>query len=161
MAMDTPERRFAPLADDAAVLAIVEQFRDRTLPFADWSHQAHLATGLWHVTTFGEDAAKPMLREGIRAYNLAVGRVNDETRGYHETVTFYFVWAAARHLASAPESPLVAQVNGFVAGPLGAKEGIFRFWSRARLFTPEARLGWVTPDLRPLDIASLSERLPI
>lgn len=155
MAMDTPQKTFPPFADEAAVTTVIEGFRARSLPFAHWSHQAHLAVGLWHVATFGEDAAKVRLRDGISAYNVAVGRVNDDKRGYHETVTFYFAWAAARHLDNDPGGSLVDRVNRFVASPLGGKEGIFRFWSRESLFTPRARLGWLEPDLRPLDAAVL------
>ncbi len=155
MAMDTPERQFAPFPDEARILAIVEAFRARTLPFADWSHQAHLATGLWHVATHGEDAAKPLLREGIKAYNLSVGRTNDAMRGYHETVTMYFVWSAARFLERDAPAGLLAQVNAYVAGPFGAKEGIFRFWTRETLLSPSARLDWRDPDLRPLDAGTL------
>ncbi len=155
MAMDTPSRRFPPFADEAAITSIVDGFTSRTLPFEAWSHQAHLAVGLWHVRTFGEEAAKLRLRNGIRAYNLAVGRVNDDMRGYHETVTFYFAWAAARHLQANADAALLDQVNGFVAGPLGAKDGIFRFWSRALLLSPAARLQWIDPDIRPLDVGIL------
>lgn len=155
MAMDTPPKHFAPLADDDAVIAIVEAFRARTLPFADWSHQAHLATGLWHVATHGEEAAKDLLRDGIRAYNEAVGRVNDEMRGYHETVTMYFVWSAARFLERFSGTGLAARANAYVEGPFGAKDGIFTFWTKERLLTPEARLAWFAPDIRPLDADAL------
>lgn len=155
MAMDTPAKRFVPLSDDAAVVAIVEAFKARTLPFADWSHQAHLATGLWHVATFGEQAAKGLLRDGIRAYNEAVGRVNDDTRGYHETVTMYFIWSAARFLERFPHKGLAARVNAYVEGPFGAKDGIFTFWTKDRLLSPEARLAWRDPDIRPLDADAL------
>ncbi|PTM61181.1 hypothetical protein [Phreatobacter oligotrophus] len=155
MAMDTPAKRFVPLSDDAAVLAIVEAFKARTLPFADWSHQAHLATGLWHVATHGEEAAKELLREGIRAYNLSVGGVNTDMRGFHETVTMYFVWSAARFLERFPQTGLAARVNAYVEGPFGAKDGIFTFWTKERLLTPEARLAWRDPDIRPLDADAL------
>lgn len=155
MAMDTPAKRFVPLSDDAAVLAIVEAFKARTLPFADWSHQAHLATGLWHVATHGEEAAKGLLRDGIRAYNLSVGGVNTDMRGYHETVTMYFVWSAARFLERFPQTGLAARVNAYVEGPFGAKDGIFTFWTKERLLTPEARLAWRDPDIRPLDADAL------
>ncbi|AVO43598.1 hypothetical protein [Phreatobacter cathodiphilus] len=155
MAMDTPARSFEPFASDAPILAIVEAFRARTLPFAEWSHQAHLATGLWHVATHGEAAARDRLREGIKAYNLAVGRGNDDMRGYHETVTMYFVWSAARFLEGDAPPDLAGRVNAYVAGPFGAKDGIFIFWTRERLLSPQARLAWVEPDIRPLDPAAL------
>jgi len=155
MAMDTPERHFAPFADEAQIVGIVQAFQKRTLPFADWSHQAHLATGLWHVATHGEEAARPLLREAIKAYNLSVGRANDAMRGYHETVTLYFIWSAARFLERDAPAGLLDRVNAYVAGPFGAKEGIFRFWSRERLLSSAARLDWCEPDLRPLDATVL------
>lgn len=155
MAMDTPERHFAPFADEVQIVGIVQAFRNRTLPFADWSHQAHLATGLLHVATHGEEAARPLLREAIKAYNLSVGRANDALRGYHETVTLYFIWSAARFLERDAPAGLLDRVNAYVAGPFGAKEGIFRFWSRERLLSSAARLDWCEPDLRPLDATVL------
>ncbi len=155
MAMDTPARSFEPYASDAPILATVAAFQARTLPFADWTHQAHLATGLWHVMTHGEAAARDLLREGIKAYNRAVGRVNDDMRGYHETVTMYFVWSAARFLEAGAPEDLAGRVNAYVAGPFGAKDGVFTFWTRERLLSPQARLAWIEPDIRPLDPAAL------
>ena len=64
MAMDTPGKTFPPFGSEAEILAIVEKFKAHTLPFAEWSHQAHLAVGLWHVATHGEDGAKARLRDG-------------------------------------------------------------------------------------------------
>jgi hypothetical protein len=150
MSMETPERSFSPFVDDAAAFAVVDGFRARNLPVALWTHQAHLAVGLWHVRSLGEERARSALRTGIRTYNAAVGTPNSDTRGYHETVTFYFVWAAARFLALAPASDFAAAANGFVGHPLGSKSGIFRFWSRDRLLSVEARRNWVEPDLAPL-----------
>jgi len=150
MGMNTPGRSFPPLPDEAAVLALVEGFRRHTLPVGEWTHQAHLTVGLWHVRSFGEEAARPLLRDGISRYNISVGVPNSETRGYHETVTMYYVWAAARFLEATPSAPLLDLVNAFVASRLGSKEHIFTFWSRERLLSVEARLGWVEPDLRAL-----------
>jgi hypothetical protein len=150
MSMETPDREVRPFGAEDAVTAIVEGFRTRTLPAAAWTHQAHLAVGLWHVRMFGEAAAMERLRDAIRAYNTASGIPNSDTRGYHETVTRYFVWAAARFLESAPDAGLSALVDAFLAHPLAAKSGIFRFWTRERLLSVAARRGWVEPDLAPL-----------
>ena len=98
----------------------------------------------------GEEASKALLRERIRRYNEAVGTPNSDTRGYHETVTLYYVWAAARYLERTAPKPLHDLVNGFVAGRLGSKAGIFEFWSRERLFSTAARHDFLAPDLAPL-----------
>ncbi|WP_204310536.1 hypothetical protein, partial [Stenotrophomonas maltophilia] len=71
-----PGRAFPPFASEAEIHAIVQGFGDRTLPVVGWTHQAHLAVGLWHVAHFGEAAAKTRLRDGIRGYNEAVGTPN-------------------------------------------------------------------------------------
>lgn len=150
MGMNTPGRSYPPFTDESRILAIVDGFRARTLPAPEWTHQAHLAVGLWHVRRFGEDASKSLLRDGISRYNEASGTPNSDTRGYHETVTMYYVWAAARFLETARAATLLDLVNGFVESPHGSKAGIFVFWSREVLLSTAARRDWVEPDLAPL-----------
>lgn len=155
MALDTPEQVYAPFADEAAIRAVIDGFLARTLPRPAWTHQAHLAVGLWHVRTHGEEAAKELLRAGIRAYNESVGTPNSDTRGYHETATLFYVWAAARFLERAGLRPMLDLVNGFAADPLGAKSSLFVFWSPERLMSVEARRDWLPPDRAPLSLAAL------
>ncbi len=150
MGMDRPQRAFAPFDSDAGVMAVVDGFNAHTLAHADWNHQAHLAVGLWHVRRHGETAARALLRDGIRRFNTAVGTPNSDTRGYHETVTLFYVWAAARYLERADTDSLCGLVNGFVGDRLGSKAVIFEFWSRERLLSVEARRDWIAPDLMPL-----------
>lgn len=159
MGMNTPSRTFPRFADERAVLAVVHGFRDRTLTVARWTHQAHLAVGLWHVRRFGEEETRGLLRDGIRAFNEASGTPNSDTRGYHETVTMYYVWAAARFLESARSPRLVDLVNDFVESRLGSKDGIFAFWSRDLLLSTAARRDWIEPDLAPLSVEALQGEL--
>lgn len=156
MGMNTPGRSYAPFTGEARILAIVDAFRTRTLPAAEWTHQAHLAVGLWHVRHFGEEASKALLRDGISRYNEASGTPNSDTRGYHETVTMYYVWAAARFLETAKAATLLDLVNGFVESRHGSKAGIFVFWSRDLLLSTPARRDWVEPDLTPLSVDVLT-----
>lgn len=155
MGMNTPSRKFPRFEDERGVLAVVDGFRSHALPAAGWTHQAHLAVGLWHVRRFGEEDSKAMLRQGIRTYNEASGTPNSETRGYHETVTMYYVWASARYLETAKPLRLVDLVNDFVESRHGSKEGIFVFWSRDLLLSTPARLDWTPPDLAPLAVETL------
>lgn len=156
MGMNTPGRSYPPFTDESRILAIVEGFRARTLPAPEWTHQAHLAVGLWHVRRFGEEASKALLREGISRYNEASGTPNSDTRGYHETVTMYYVWAAARFLETARAATLLDLVNDFVESRHGSKAGIFVFWSRDLLLSTPARRGWIEPDLSPLSVDALT-----
>ena len=138
-------------ADDASVARVGEGLLARTLPRAEWTHEAHLAACLWSVRERPEidlDAALPGI---IRGYNEAVGGVNDDTQGYHDTITRTYLAGVRTHLEGRPaEEPLVDSVNALLASPVGSRDWPLRFFSHTRLFSVEARRGWVEPDLAPL-----------
>ncbi len=46
--------------------------------------------------------------------------------------------------------PLVAKVNGLLAAEEGRRDWPLRFYDPKTLFSREARLGWVEPDLAAL-----------
>jgi hypothetical protein len=50
---------------------LVHRFRDCTLPYDAWTHQAHLVVGLWFLSRHGLPDAVPHMRHGIRRYNVA------------------------------------------------------------------------------------------
>jgi hypothetical protein len=138
-----PIRRFA---DDAAVRRVGEGLLARTLPRADWTHEAHLAACLWLVRERADIALEAELPAIIRAYNESVGGVNDDSQGYHETLTqFYLAEVRARHAATAALG-LVAAVNALLTGPRGARDWPLNFYSRDRLFSVAARRSFVPPD---------------
>ncbi len=137
-------------ADDHAVRRIGEGLLARTLPRADWTHEAHLAACLWLVRE-RPDIDLPRELPGIIAgYNVAVGGVNDDTQGYHETITQLYVAGVRALAARHPASGLVEAVNALLAAPEGRRDWPLGFYSRARLFSVEARRNFVTPDLAPL-----------
>lgn len=138
-----------PFADDAAVRRVARGLLDRTLPRAEWTHEAHLAACACLLLEYPDFVPERDLPGTIRAYNLAVGGVNDDTQGYHETITQFYVLAVRAHLAEHAVGTLVERVNGLLKSVRGCRDYPLRFWSRERLFTPAARRGWVEPDLRP------------
>ena len=121
---------------------LVEQFHDRTLPKAAWTHEAHLIVCWYALRTMTIDAAAAELRHAIRAYNETTGTPNTETSGYHETLTRYYVSAVAALNATTVEATFDANSCSRTAPSA--------HWTRERLFTPEARARWLEPDLRPL-----------
>lgn len=141
----------APSAGSAATMvavnpeslrALVAAFEARTLPKLAWTHEAHLAVCWDADRRFGPERAVDVMRTLIRAYNDATGQPNSDTEGYHETLTRYFV--AAVHAAGA------ADPDALVELPSCRREAPLRHWSRQRLFSVQARRGWVEPDLAPL-----------
>ena len=133
------------------IAALAERLLDRTLPKAQWTHAAHLTATLRLVRTRNEGLERD-LPGIIRAYNVAVGGVNDDTSGYHETITQAYLAAIRAFEAALPPGLADAEAAArLLATPMGDKEWPLTHWSRQRLFSVEARRGWVDPDLKPLD----------
>ncbi len=62
------------------------------LPKSEWTHEAHIQAGLSLVLRSGASAALATLREAIPRYNLSTNTPNTDSRGYHDTLTVYYVW---------------------------------------------------------------------
>lgn len=89
----------------------------------------------------------------IRCFNASVGGVNDDTQGYHETITQVYIRAVRGFVARTDEGlPLAARVNALLLAPEGRRDWPLRFYSRELLFSKQARLGWVAPDLASLPV---------
>lgn len=127
---------------------LVSGFLDLTLPKAEWTHHAHLRVGLWHLLHHPEAEALALLRVRISHYNESVGGQNTDTSGYHETITRFYVRVIAAFVARVDrEQPLDELAEELIAEH-GDKELPLRWYTKERLFSVAARLGWVEPDLR-------------
>ncbi|ATC25804.1 hypothetical protein EIB18_15430 [Caulobacter vibrioides] len=136
---------------NADIAALAQRLLDHSLPKAEWTHAAHLTATLRLVRTRNADLERD-LPNIIRTYNVAVGGVNDDKSGYHETITQAYLAAIRAFDAALPPGLDDAEAaRRLLASALGDKDWPLTHWSRERLFTPEARRGWRDPDLRPLD----------
>ena len=129
---------------------LAEAFCALTLAKPDWTHEAHLRVGLWHVLHFGEDEAMERLREGIPRLNESHGVANTESGGYHESVTWFYVRTIACFVERSGREREIDELAEELVLLLEDKELPLRYWSSELLFSPAARLGWVEPDLASL-----------
>ena len=137
--------------DDAAVRRVGEGLIGRTLTRPEWTHEAHLAACLYILSERPDIVPERDLPAVIRSFNESVGGTNDETQGYHETITQCFIRAARLFLARIDLAlPLVEKVNALLLAPEGRRDWPLLFFSQERLFSVAARLRSVEPDLRPL-----------
>lgn len=139
-----------PPYSDAEIARLAERLLDHSLPKAEWTHAAHLAATLRLVRT--RDAGLERDMPGIiQTYNVAVGGVNDDASGYHETITQAYLTAIRAFVAALPAGVGDGEACArLLASPMGDKAWPLTFWSRERLFSVEARRGWVEPDLKAL-----------
>jgi hypothetical protein len=136
---------------DAEIERIGEGLVARTLPRADWTHEAHLAATTYLVLRRADIDLDTELPDIIRRYNESVGGVNDDTQGYHETITRTFLHGVRLFLAdTAADEPLHSLINELLLSPMGKRDWPLRFYSRERLLSVEARRNFVPPDLAVL-----------
>ena len=139
------EIRFFP--DDDAVRHVGEGLIARTLPRAEWTHEAHLAATVHIVRDRPDIVPERDMPAIIRAYNESVGGVNDDSQGYHETITQCFLSAVRAHLAARPAGEaLVDSVNAQLGSQRGMRDWPLRFYTRETLFSVAARRGCIAPD---------------
>ena len=138
-------------SSDADIEHVGERFLARSLPKEEWTHEAHLATTTWLLLRRPEIDLDERLPDLIRSYNESVGGVNNDTQGYHDTITRAFLAGVRLFLSEADlKAPLHELVNELLLSPMGRREWPLRFYSRDRLLSVEARRAFVEPDVAAL-----------
>jgi hypothetical protein len=142
------EYRPRHFTSDADIAHIGEGLVERTLPRAEWTHEAHLAATTYLLLKRPDIDLDRELPAIIRGYNESVGGVNNDTEGYHETVTRTFLHGVRLFLSEDEDGePLHELVNELLRSPMGRRDWPLRFYSRERLFSVEARRNFVAPDI--------------
>ena len=136
---------------DAAVERVGEGLLARDLPREDCTHEAHLAATMYLVLRHPDIDLDKELPGLIRRYNESVGGVNDDTQGYHDTITRVFLHGVRLFLSEADlDEPLHELVNELLLSPMGHRDWPLRFYSRDRLFSVAARRAFAAPDVAAL-----------
>jgi hypothetical protein len=133
------------------VAAFIAGFEACQLTKQQWTHQAHLIAGFWYVAQFGGAEALPVIRRNIRRHNESVGTPNTDTGGYHESITRLYLMAIDRHIRAHRHMSFEASLQALLASELGSSTWPLTYYSRDRLFSVDARRGWVEPDLQPME----------
>ncbi len=139
-----------PFGSDAEIRALGEALLACTLPREAWTHEAHLGACLWLLTERPDIDVDAAIGGIIRRFNESVGGVNDDSQGYHDSITRAYVAGVRMFVAETRETGLAARVNAILLSPMGRRDWPLRFYSRDLLFSVAARRGFVEPDLAPL-----------
>lgn len=119
-----------------------------SLPKKEWTHAAHIAAAVWLLDQHGQEAFDVM-PDMIRRYNVATGVRNTSSEGYHHTITMASL-KAIQSACSGEGQSLSDQVRALLEAGYDKPSWLLTHYSRARLFSVQARHEWVEPDLRPL-----------
>ena len=139
-----------PWPTESELQDLIARFQAAALPASEWTHPAHLVTGLWHATSFDEPDALSRMRAGILQLNESHGTPNTDTRGYHETITRAYLVLLARFARSNPALDGAPLAQALLSSPLAQRDALFRYYSKDLLMSVAARRQWVEPDLRAL-----------
>ena len=150
MTTDHTPRLFA---GDDNIRAIGEGLLAHTLPREAWTHEAHLGACLWLLSERPDIDLDAEIGGIIRRFNESVGGVNDDTQGYHDSITRAYVAGVRLFLSETTATSLVERVNAMLLSDVGRRDWPLRFYSRELLFSVPARRGFVEPDLMPLPMA--------
>lgn len=135
---------------DSDIRALGEGLLACALPREAWTHEAHLATCLWLLSERPDIDVDAEIAAIIRRFNTSVGGVNDDTQGYHHSITRAYVAGVRLFLSETAEQGLAARVNAMLLSDVGRRDWPLRFYSRDLLFSVPARRGFIQPDLAPL-----------
>lgn len=137
---------------DSDIRVLGEALLACALPREAWTHEAHLGACLWLLTERPDIDVDAGIGTIIRRFNESVGGVNDDTQGYHDSITRAYVAGVRLFLSETGETGLAERANAMLLSDVGRRDWPLRFYSRELLFSVPARRGFVEPDLAPLPV---------
>ena len=137
-------------SDESEIESLVQRFRTCTLPAAEWTHEAHLVTGIWFLRNYTQEEATCYLRSGIITYNASVGGENTPSGGYHETLTLFWIGVMNHFLSQSrhQELSLWELCQAFLNSPWADKHLPFTYYTKDHLLSTKGRARWVDPDVK-------------
>ena len=131
---------------------LVMEFRLGTFPFKEWNHLAHLRVALWYLYYYPKEEATWRIRNGIQKYNEANDIPVSETGGYHETITIFWIHVLHSFLIRYKEGRSLEELAAKAIELYQDKRYPLNYYSRERIMSWEARLSWLEPDIKPLEL---------
>ena len=132
---------------DAELEELARRFEFCQLQPDELHHRAHVALSVWYFLRLPEAVARERIHDGlqrfVRHHNINV---------YNETITLFWMKLAYVCAGRADLKRTALELVNDSISRLGDSRIIFDYYSRERLNSDEARLIWVEPDLKPLDL---------
>lgn len=130
----------------------IEAFERAQIPLESFNHRAHVTVACLYLRALPLDAAIDRMRRGIHAFNAAHKVQSTPTSGYHETMTV--AWMRILHAEMTTHGAGLSVDEFFEQHPFLFWRTLLRlYYSTDRIMSPEARNGWVEPDLAPLPLS--------
>jgi hypothetical protein len=132
----------------------LQKFEDCSLPFAEWTHRAHIKVAYLYLRDNDYNIALEKMRHGVKAYNAAHDVPESDTTGYNETTTCAMMQIIAATMAAYNAVMPTPGADAFCdTHPQLLTKHILRlFYSPECRMKPNAKTQFVRPDLAPLPL---------
>ena len=131
---------------DGEIELLIERFESCAATAKEWTHAAHLTAALWYCLNHDLETATAKMREGILKLNAAHGVPNTPTRGYHETLTVFWMRIVADFLNKTQNKSSLKDAANDLIETFKDSSLPLKFYRREVLFSPAARSKYVEPD---------------
>jgi hypothetical protein len=138
---------FTPYHTKAEIEEVVQRFETCAYTPEEFFHARHLTVAAWYFLKLDTRTAEERMREGLLKFIRYHGK-----NAYHETITEFWLRLVNHRVRQAETGrDSLALVNEIVAS-LSDKNLIHKYYSRKLLESPDAKAGWVAPDLAPMPL---------
>ncbi len=135
--------------DEREIDEMIRTFECGSIPRSDWHHEEHLIVACRYVFDLEFPDAVNKMRAGILALLKAFNVPDDKESPYNETLTVFWVRAVDNFRRQNPDLTFFETCRGVTKE--FDKDFPFRFYSRERLFSADARRTFIEPDLVALN----------
>jgi hypothetical protein len=133
--------------NEQEIEAIVRGFESCTTAETDFPHRAHLVVATWYLNNATVPEALRKMRESILQFLEHYGIEGK----YNETITLFWIVIVERFLRGLDANLSLLERTNAVVESLNDSRLMFEYYSKERLWSPEAMREWVDPDLRGLE----------
>ena len=126
---------------------VVRGFESCTTAKDDFTHAKHLTVAVSYLYELSEPHATEKMRAGLLRFlnHHGVGPAK-----FHETLTVFWIKLVRAFLLELePKSSLLEMTNRTLEH-FGNSRLVLEYYDEKRLFSDEARQGWIAPDLKPM-----------
>lgn len=138
-------RSFRSVGDEI----FIQSFEEATLPFENWTHEAHLRMAWTYIKEHGREGAEPYVKTGIKNFN----EKNKEKikTGYSETITMFYMFAVSDAIAQTP-NVMEISFEDFLKqnGHLLDRSLMYEYYSRDIISNPTSKTEFLLPDKKRL-----------
>lgn len=129
---------------------LIEKFTNKTLPKSEWNHEAHIMVAIWHNLNYEFEKALALVKSKIISYNEAVGTLNTNTAGYHESLTIFWMIYTKNYLIENNHLSPEEVYHQFLNSESSNKNIGLEYYSTDKLFSVHARKKWINGDVQKI-----------